>query len=197
MNGIAAARAAQRRALRSRGIGLGRRLGRHRQDQGADRPAAGADARRHRPGAYPVPDLHPRRRRRDGEPGQRPARQVDDDAAGRAGAGAGRADRPLSRRIRASPAPASSSRAFSMCPAAPRSLTIHAFCQSLLRRFPLEAGVPPEFAVLDERSAGEALAEAVETVITAARAGAAGERPIWPRRWRSSPATPPRSASPS
>ena len=31
--------------------------------------------------------------------------------------------------------------------------TIHAFCQSLLRRFPLEAGVPPEFAVIDERSA--------------------------------------------
>src|ERR1700683_2332752 len=26
--------------------------------------------------------------------------------------------------------------------------TIHAFCQSLLRRFPLEAQVPPEFAVI-------------------------------------------------
>src|SRR5207237_2529326 len=50
--------------------------------------------------------------------------------------------------------------------------TIHAFCQSLLRRFPLEAGVPPEFAVLDERSAKEALAEAVEAVILAARADA-------------------------
>ncbi|HEV2301464.1 MAG TPA: double-strand break repair helicase AddA [Stellaceae bacterium] len=47
--------------------------------------------------------------------------------------------------------------------------TIHAFCQSLLRRFPLEAGVSPEFAVLDERSAQEALAEAGETVIAAAR----------------------------
>ena len=47
--------------------------------------------------------------------------------------------------------------------------TIHAFCQSLLRRFPLEAGVSPEFAVLDERSEREALAEAGEAVIAAAR----------------------------
>ena len=31
--------------------------------------------------------------------------------------------------------------------------TIHAFCQTLLRRFPLEADVSPEFAVLDERGA--------------------------------------------
>ena len=35
--------------------------------------------------------------------------------------------------------------------------TIHAFCQTLLRRFPLEAGVPAEFSVMDERSAREAL----------------------------------------
>jgi len=28
--------------------------------------------------------------------------------------------------------------------------TIHAFCERLLQRFPLEAGVPPQFAVLDE-----------------------------------------------
>jgi len=51
--------------------------------------------------------------------------------------------------------------------------TIHAFCQSLLRRFPLEAGVPPEFAVIDERSAAEALAEAAESVIVMAREGRA------------------------
>jgi ATP-dependent helicase/nuclease subunit A len=49
--------------------------------------------------------------------------------------------------------------------------TIHAFCQSLLRRFPLEAEVPPEFAVLEERSAGEALIEAGEAVVVAARDG--------------------------
>src|SRR6516164_8283554 len=47
--------------------------------------------------------------------------------------------------------------------------TIHAFCQALLRRFPLEAGVPPEFGVLDERGAEEARLEAVETMIVAAR----------------------------
>jgi ATP-dependent helicase/nuclease subunit A len=39
-------------------------------------------------------------------------------------------------------------------PGGTKIATIHAFCQSLLRRFPLEAGVPPEFAVIDERSAG-------------------------------------------
>ncbi len=49
--------------------------------------------------------------------------------------------------------------------------TIHAFCQTLLRRFPLEAGVSPEFAVLEERGAGEALAEAAQKVILAARDG--------------------------
>jgi ATP-dependent helicase/nuclease subunit A len=49
--------------------------------------------------------------------------------------------------------------------------TIHAFCQTLLRRFPLEAGVPTEFAVVDERSAREALVEAGGRVIVAARDG--------------------------
>jgi len=53
--------------------------------------------------------------------------------------------------------------------------TIHAFCQSLLRCFPLEAGVPPEFAVIDERSAAEALDDAIAGIIAAARAGARAE----------------------
>ena len=56
-------------------------------------------------------------------------------------------------------------------PAGIKIATIHAFCQTLLRRFPLEAGVPAEFAVLDERSAREALIEAGERVIAAARDG--------------------------
>jgi ATP-dependent helicase/nuclease subunit A len=51
--------------------------------------------------------------------------------------------------------------------------TIHAFCQSLLRRFPLEAGVAPHFEVMDERSSAEALTAARETVLTRAREGAA------------------------
>jgi ATP-dependent helicase/nuclease subunit A len=49
--------------------------------------------------------------------------------------------------------------------------TIHAFCQSLLGRFSLEAKVPPEFTVIDERSAAEALSDAAAGIIAAARAG--------------------------
>jgi ATP-dependent helicase/nuclease subunit A len=49
--------------------------------------------------------------------------------------------------------------------------TIHAFCQSLLRRFPLEAGVPPHFELMDERSSGEALEAAREAVLNRARSG--------------------------
>src|SRR5579883_1081404 len=56
-------------------------------------------------------------------------------------------------------------------PGGMRIETIHAFCQSLLRRFPIEAGVAPHFEVMDERSAGEALAAAREEVLAAARAG--------------------------
>ena len=47
--------------------------------------------------------------------------------------------------------------------------TIHAFCQILLRRFPLEASVSPEFAVIEERGADELLGEAAQNVIIAAR----------------------------
>ena len=50
--------------------------------------------------------------------------------------------------------------------------TIHAFCQSLLKRFPLEAGIAPHFDVLDERSAAELLIDAREQVLARARSGA-------------------------
>ena len=40
-------------------------------------------------------------------------------------------------------------------------MTIHAFCQSVLRRFPIEADVVPHFAVMDERDSSELL-EAVQ-----------------------------------
>jgi ATP-dependent helicase/nuclease subunit A len=43
-----------------------------------------------------------------------------------------------------------------------RIQTIHSFCGSLLRRFPLEAGVPPGFAELDDRAARLMRAEIVE-----------------------------------
>ena len=49
--------------------------------------------------------------------------------------------------------------------------TIHSFCQALLRRFPLEAGVAPHFEVMDDRDAAEAMAEAQEFVLSRARAG--------------------------
>jgi len=49
--------------------------------------------------------------------------------------------------------------------------TIHSFCQSLLGRFPLEAGIAPHFSVMDDRDALEALAGAEETVLMRARAG--------------------------
>src|SRR3982750_3394293 len=39
-------------------------------------------------------------------------------------------------------------------------LTIHAFCQIVLSRFPIEAGVPPGFTVLDDNSGRALIAEA-------------------------------------
>lgn len=45
-------------------------------------------------------------------------------------------------------------------PGALRIQTIHAFCESLLKRFPVEARVPPHFAVADEGVAAELMAQA-------------------------------------
>ena len=47
--------------------------------------------------------------------------------------------------------------------------TIHSFCQSLLGRFPLEAGIAPHFEAIDERSAAEIMMTARDTVLSAAR----------------------------
>ncbi len=46
--------------------------------------------------------------------------------------------------------------------------TIHAFCQSLLRRFPLEAALSPHFRLMDDPDAAVALSEARETMLSAA-----------------------------
>ncbi|MFT8657394.1 MAG: double-strand break repair helicase AddA [Acetobacter papayae] len=43
--------------------------------------------------------------------------------------------------------------------------TIHAFCQSLLRRFPLEAAMNPHFTVMEETDAALALQTCAETVL--------------------------------
>ncbi|MDP1669150.1 double-strand break repair helicase AddA [Phaeovulum sp.] len=50
--------------------------------------------------------------------------------------------------------------------------TIHAFCAGLLRRFPLEAGVPHDFAEMDERAGMLLRAEAVEELAAGADIGA-------------------------
>lgn len=57
-------------------------------------------------------------------------------------------------------------------PGGMRISTIHAFCQSLLRAFPLEAGLPPQFAVLEDADAAALLADAREAVLTAGQAPA-------------------------
>ncbi|HEY5337152.1 MAG TPA: double-strand break repair helicase AddA [Rhizomicrobium sp.] len=49
--------------------------------------------------------------------------------------------------------------------------TIHAFCERLLSRFPLEAGVPPSFRVLDDQTARELLAEARSQILNRAGSG--------------------------
>jgi len=47
--------------------------------------------------------------------------------------------------------------------------TIHAFCQSLLGRFPLESGVAPHFSVMDEADSRELLRHAREDILIRAR----------------------------
>ena len=52
-----------------------------------------------------------------------------------------------------------------------RIQTIHAFCESVLHRFPREAGVPFDFSVLEEYQRDLMLLEARETVIAAGLRG--------------------------
>ncbi|MCH8097430.1 MAG: UvrD-helicase domain-containing protein, partial [Proteobacteria bacterium] len=54
-------------------------------------------------------------------------------------------------------------------PGGMRIQTIHAFCQSLLRRFPVEADIAPHFEVMDERTAAEVLEAARNDVLNSAR----------------------------
>ncbi len=56
-------------------------------------------------------------------------------------------------------------------PGGMKIMTIHAFCQSLLRRFPLEAEVAPHFTLIEERDATALLGEARDEMLNAARAG--------------------------
>src|ERR1051326_136336 len=49
--------------------------------------------------------------------------------------------------------------------------TIHSFCQNVLARFPVEAGIPARFTVLDERSATELMTEARNAALQRAAKG--------------------------
>ena len=46
-----------------------------------------------------------------------------------------------------------------------RISTIHAFCMNLLKRYPLEAGLAPDFGILDSRDQGAKIEKAVENVL--------------------------------
>lgn len=50
-----------------------------------------------------------------------------------------------------------------------RIQTIHAFCERLLKRFPLEAGVAPQFAVLDDVVSNELLSDARDELLRLAQ----------------------------
>ena len=48
-------------------------------------------------------------------------------------------------------------------------MTIHSFCQSVLKRFPIEAGLPPHFELMDEPNAVEYLTKCLHSIIYKAR----------------------------
>src|SRR5258706_8464850 len=72
----------------------------------------------------------------------------------------------LQKLLRTAPDAATLARARSLfatvleAPEGVRIQTIHGFCQSLLRRFPVEAGISPHFTVMDARTEQELLMEA-------------------------------------
>src|SRR3972149_167857 len=46
-----------------------------------------------------------------------------------------------------------------------RISTIHSFCMTLLKRYPLEAGLPPDFGVIDSRDQAAKIQEAIEDTL--------------------------------
>jgi double-strand break repair helicase AddA len=48
-----------------------------------------------------------------------------------------------------------------------RISTIHSFCMNLLKRYPIEAGLPPDFGVLDARDQGYKIQKAIEDALEA------------------------------
>ncbi|HXE68844.1 MAG TPA: double-strand break repair helicase AddA [Hyphomicrobiaceae bacterium] len=55
--------------------------------------------------------------------------------------------------------------------------TIHAFCERLLKRFPLEAGVAPNFTILDDQQRQGLITQAVDEMLGTATSDKAG--PLW------------------
>jgi ATP-dependent helicase/nuclease subunit A len=88
-----------------------------------------------------------------------------DLAAAIVGIGAAAEDLPRARRLFAQALET---------PGGLKVLTIHAFCQIVLSRFPIEAGVPPGFQVLDDNSARSLMAEARQAMLDRAGRGEAG-----------------------
>jgi ATP-dependent helicase/nuclease subunit A len=64
-------------------------------------------------------------------------------------------------------------------PGGMKIMTIHAFCQSVLRRFPLEANVAPHFEVMQDGDANDMLEDArAEVLAVAQRPAGAGQSPL-------------------
>lgn len=49
--------------------------------------------------------------------------------------------------------------------------TIHSFCESVLKRFPLEAGAPPGFSVIEDTDARALITETINTLVSGASDG--------------------------
>lgn len=52
------------------------------------------------------------------------------------------------------------------CPGGLKIMTIHAFCQSVLGRFPVEAGIPPRLNIIEDSDAKELVLQSLRRVIT-------------------------------
>ncbi len=61
-------------------------------------------------------------------------------------------------------------------PGGMRIQTIHSFCQQILGRFPVEAGIPPNFSVADESESQKLLEEARNEIIMKAELGQQGHK---------------------
>ena len=185
--------AAQPGRRRRPGVRMGQRQRRHRQDARAHHARAAPAAGRHAARAHPGADLHQGRGGRDVEARVRHAGRMGD---GRRTASSKASSHELLDRAPTADEMQRARRLFASAIETPGGLkvqTIHAFCERLLQRFPLEAGVPPGFAILDEQERAALLREAVDEMLAEATAKQA---PLAPGADRRS-ALPPRAISTS